>query len=62
VYGKAEDASTPLNLSPVTLILHGNDGQTWLTIGEGPRQKSDGRLVNAIEQRLEVNAPELKAP
>ncbi len=50
VYGKAEE--------PVTLILHGNDGQTWLSIADGPRQKSDVRLVNAIQQAVEVKAPE----
>jgi hypothetical protein len=45
VYGKAEE--------PVTLILHGNDGQTWLSIAEGPRQRSDTKLPAEIRQALE---------
>lgn len=50
VYGKADE--------PVTLILHGNDGQTWLSIADGPRQKSDDQLTMAIRQALEVKVPE----
>ena len=45
VYGKAEE--------PVTLILHGNDGQTWLSIADSPRQKSDTKLSTEIKQALE---------
>jgi hypothetical protein len=50
VYGKAAD--------PATLILHGNDGQTWLSTTDGPRQRSDAGLTNAIQQALEVRATE----
>jgi hypothetical protein len=53
VYGKAEDVSTPLNTSPVTLILHGNDGQTWLSIAEGPGHRSDSELSAEIRKALE---------
>jgi hypothetical protein len=45
VYGKAED--------PVSLILHGSDGQTWLTIAENARGKSDTTLAAEIKQVLE---------
>ena len=45
VYGKAEE--------PVTLILHGNDGQTWLSIADSPRQKPDTKLTAEIKQVLE---------
>lgn len=45
VYGKAEE--------PVTLILHGNDGQTWFSIAENPRQKLETELTMEIRQVLE---------
>jgi len=57
VYGKAADVSTPLNTSPATLILHGNDGQTWLAIADDPRQRADVKLITAIQQALEIKAP-----
>ena len=65
VYGKAEDVlmlPTVVSTSPVTLILHGTDGQTWLSMAEGPCQKSDVGLVNAIEQAFEVKTSESNAP
>jgi len=49
VYGDATE--------PVTLILHGNNGQTWLSITDHPHQRSDAGLLNAIQQALEVKAP-----
>ena len=57
VYGKAEDVSTPLNTSPVTLILHGNDGQTWLSIVETPNQKTNLKTITAIKNALEEKFP-----
>jgi hypothetical protein len=62
VYGKAEDISTPLKTGPVTLILHGNDSQTWVSISEGPHQRSDTKLSTEIKHALEVKAPELNIP
>lgn len=50
VYGEADEH--------VTVILHGNDGQTWFSIADGPRQKSDDQLSMAIQQALEVKVPE----
>lgn len=49
VYGNASE--------PVTLILHGNDGQTWLSIADNPRQQADAKLITTIQQALEVKAP-----
>jgi len=44
VYGKATE--------PATLILHGNDGQTWVSIADNPRQRADEKLINSIRQAL----------
>ena len=49
VYGKAAE--------PATLILHGNDGQTWLSIADDPRQRADVKLITAIQQALEIKTP-----
>ena len=49
VYGSASE--------PATLILHGNDGQTWLAIADDPRQRADVKLITAIQQALEIKAP-----
>jgi hypothetical protein len=45
VYGKTEQ--------PVTLILHGNDGQTWLSVADSPHQRSDTKLSAEIRGALE---------
>ena len=60
VYGNTNDVSaslntsvsTPLNTNPVTLFLHGNDGQTWLSIADEPRQRADSKLLAGIRQAL----------
>jgi hypothetical protein len=49
VYGKAAE--------PVTLILHGNNGQTRLSIADDPRQRADAKLITVIQQALELKAP-----
>ena len=49
VYGEA--------LEPATLILHGNDGQTWLSIVETPNQKKNANTVTAIKNALEGKLP-----
>ena len=49
VYGKSSE--------PVTLILHGNDGQTQLSIADDPRQRADAKLIMVIQQALELKAP-----
>ena len=45
VYGKAEE--------PATLILHGNDGQTWFSMVDNPHQAKDAKLYTRIKQALE---------
>jgi len=42
---------------PVTLILHGNDGQTWLSFADGPRQGADSKLITLIRQALDTRTP-----
>lgn len=54
VYGKADDVSTPLNTSPATLFLHGNDGQTWLSIADNPQHRADSKLLAGIRQALDA--------
>lgn len=44
VYGQAEQ--------PATLVLHGSDGQTWLSIINTPLQHADAQIKSAIEQAL----------
>lgn len=46
VYGRVEQ--------PVTLFLHGNDGQTWLSIADDPRQRADSKLLAGIKQALDA--------
>lgn len=50
VYGKATQ--------PATLILHGNDGQTWLSLVNNPLQRADPSMQSCIEQALALNPPE----
>lgn len=38
---------------PVTLILHGNDGQTWISIADSASQRGDPKLVTRIRRVLE---------
>ncbi len=49
VYGK--------NTEPETLILHGNDGQTWLSIAETPNQKKNTDTETAIRNALGRKLP-----
>ena len=49
VYGKAPN--------PATLILHGNDGQTWVSIANDPQQRANAKLLHSIQQALETNEP-----
>ena len=47
VYGQAT--------RPATLILHGNDGQSWLSLVNTPAQQAAAPLRAAIEQALQIN-------
>jgi len=46
VYG--EDAE------PATLILHGNDGTTWVSVTDSPLHRTDAKLMTSVRQALEV--------
>lgn len=37
---------------PVTLILHGNDGQTWLSFSDRPHPHTSPRTIRAIQNAL----------
>lgn len=47
VYGDVE--------TPASLILHGNEGQTWLSIADEPRQRVDPKLLAVIKQALDAS-------
>lgn len=47
IYRKSEE--------PVTLILHGNNGQTWLSIVNNSIKQADPSIQLSIEQALEEN-------
>ena len=49
VYGEA--------IEPATLILHGNDGQTWISLIENPNQRTDRKMISGIQEALKVQAP-----
>lgn len=40
---------------PATLILHGNEVQSWLSLVDTAAQQADGSLRLAIEQALHIN-------
>ena len=44
-------------LEPATLILHGNDGQTCLSIVETPNQKTNANTLATIKNALEEKLP-----
>ncbi len=50
VYGNA--------CEPVTLILHGNDGQTWFSLVNNSLQHTDASIRSAIERALQFNPSE----
>ena len=50
VYGNASE--------PATLILHGNDGQTWFSIVNNSLQHTDASIRSAIERALQLNPSE----
>lgn len=40
---------------PTALILHGNDGKTWLSLIDQPKQPAEAKTVRVIMQALDVN-------
>ena len=49
VYGKSAE--------PATLILHGNDGQTWISVMDTSAQQTDKSLLTNIRQALDRQMP-----
>ena len=49
IYGKASE--------PLTLIMHGDDKQTWFSIADDPQQRANLTLMAVIQQALGVNVP-----
>lgn len=49
VYGRVAE--------PTALILHGNDGQTWVSIVNDPQQRVDAKTMVLIQHALGVKAP-----
>jgi hypothetical protein len=47
VYGKTSE--------PVTLILHGNDGATWLSLVNNSVQHLDDAIQSIIERALQID-------
>ncbi len=47
IYGKSSE--------PVTLILHGNNGQSWLSLVNNAQQRPNPNLRSVIEQALQIN-------
>lgn len=45
IYGKVDE--------PATLILHGNEGRTWLSLVDRPGQRSGAGALSAIQMALE---------
>jgi hypothetical protein len=45
VYGPAPE--------PATLILHGNNGQTWISLADSALQPADAQLVTRLQRVLE---------
>ncbi|MBI5839798.1 MAG: hypothetical protein HZB19_06820 [Chloroflexi bacterium] len=41
---------------PVSLILHGNYRQTWLSLIDHPGQRAEAGTVTAIQQAIEIQA------
>jgi hypothetical protein len=49
VYGKASE--------PVTLILHGYDGQTWISLADRAGQATDASTVATIQSAVDGKKP-----
>ena len=39
-------------LPPISLVAHGHDGNTWLTLVDSPEQRAAPRSISAIRQAL----------
>lgn len=43
---------------PATLLAHGQDGETWISLAVAPEQRPSARLENRIKQALSPSPPE----
>jgi hypothetical protein len=41
---------------PVTMVVHGNDGQSWISVIDRPDQRADPSTIAAIQRALEAEA------
>ena len=48
--------------APVTLVAHGHDGQTWLSLVDIPQQPADMKLAAKIAQALASSVPVTHEP
>jgi hypothetical protein len=46
---------------PVTLVAHGNNGQTWFSVVNTPQQRADPELESAIRRSLVACSPQMSA-
>ncbi len=42
---------------PVTLVLHSNEGRTWLSLVDTPAQQAQSSVRLSIERALQMNSP-----
>ena len=40
---------------PVTLVVHGNDGQSWISVIDRPDQRANPSTIHAIQQALDAS-------
>ena len=41
---------------PVTLVVHGNDGQSWISVIDRPDQRADPGIILSIKRALQAEA------
>lgn len=41
-----------INRHPVSIVAHGNNGQTWFSVVDTPQQRADPQVEEAIRQSL----------
>ncbi len=42
---------------PVTLVLHSNEGRTWISLVDTPAQQAQSSVRLSIERALQLNSP-----
>ena len=48
------------DVCPATLVVHGRDGRTWLSLADVPGQRPSRKLVTSIRSMLATNVFSLK--